>query len=535
MIQPGLLLQNRYRVIQKLGEGGFGTTFEVEDAGTAKVLKVLLNNYPKAVSLFQREAEVLQRLGYPGIPRVDPDGYFTFEPEASSEPLHCLVMEKIAGQNLQEWLLENQPISQEQAIDWLKQLAPILHQVHQQQYFHRDIKPSNIMLKPDGQLVLIDFGAVRELTETYWRKVEQKDVTGMISPGYTPPEQYDGQAEMKSDFFALGRTFVHLLTGKHPIDFYKDSQTGALIWRDSAEQISESLADLIDYLMAPFPGQRPENALVILDNLESLGENKAPVKPSAMVEIEPLTRPPSQEPGRLSFLIKNLKWAALLLLGVGSTFSTLWIVSPQIAVFLDNKGSQHYQQNEYNIAEWYFRWALILQAEMAITRYNLGAACDKQNKYDCARNEYEMAAQDRDDTAASFAISSLGRLLILRYKDDDAALKWLWQGLERAKSAEVQSDLHKNIGWAYWRKGDAAKAEPHLEKAIELQQSNPAAHCLLAQVKSSLGNTAGAVVGWENCLTVAPGDRRPEVAEWREQARQQLEQEIAGDPESPTP
>ncbi|GAB4276651.1 MAG: hypothetical protein Fur0025_01980 [Oscillatoriaceae cyanobacterium] len=531
MIQPGLLLQNRYLVIQKLGEGGFGTTFAVSDTGTPKVLKVLLNNYPKAVSLFQREAEVLQRLDHPGIPKVEPDGYFTFEPGDNAEPLHCLVMEKIEGQNLQEWLLENQPISQKQAIDWLKQLAQILHQVHEQQYFHRDIKPSNIMLKPDGQLVLIDFGAVRELTETYWRKVAQKDVTGMISAGYTPPEQYDGKAEIRSDFFALGRTFVHLMTGKHPIDVSRDSETGALIWRESAKQVSESLADLIDCLMAPFPGQRPENALVILQRLESLVGNTALVTPSELVKIHWQNSSTSQL-RRRQFIRKNLKWAALLLLWIGST---LWMASPQIAVVLNEKGAQHYSENEYNVAEWYFRGALILQPGMGTARYNLGAACNKQNKYDCVRSQHLITAKDGDDNAASLALNDLGRLSIMIDKDYDAALKWLWQGLERAKSAEVQSDLHKNIGWVYWSKGDAAKAEPELEKAIELNRENVAAHCLLAQVRSSLGNRAGPLVEWKNCLIVAPGDRRPEVADWREQARQQLEQEIAGEFESPTP
>lgn len=261
-----LLIQNRYQLVKPLGRGGFGKTFEVNDHGTAKVLKVLLKNYPKAISLFQREAEVLSQLHHPGIPRVDADSYFCFLPKNSPEPLHCLVMEKIDGPNLKEWLevLKNEPISQEQAIEWLKQIALILEQIHQHKYFHRDIKPQNIMLKPNGQLVLVDFGAVREITQTYMQKLANEKVTGLISQGFSPPEQAAGRAILQSDYYALGRTFVYLITGKHPKEFSENPETGKLMWRSSAPQISKPLAGLIDYLMASFPGKRPQNSQEIL-------------------------------------------------------------------------------------------------------------------------------------------------------------------------------------------------------------------------------------------------------------------------------
>jgi WD40 repeat protein/tRNA A-37 threonylcarbamoyl transferase component Bud32 len=279
MLHSGLLLQDRYRVVKKLGQGGFGQTFEVEDRGVPKVLKVLrLDRFQnpdgkkKVISLFQREATVLSRLQHPGIPKVEPDGYFTIV-EPTGDILHCLVMEKIEGLNLKQWLEQhdNQPISQDLAIAWLKQLSDILDRVHQQDLVHRDIKPSNIMLRPNGQLVLVDFGAVRELTDTFLQK-QDKNITGtvIISTGYTPPEQAEGKAVPQSDFFALGRTFVYLLTGKNPGDFDRDPRNGKLNWRDSAPQISQQLADLIDYLMAVFPGRRPQTPKILLRCLEEI-------------------------------------------------------------------------------------------------------------------------------------------------------------------------------------------------------------------------------------------------------------------------
>lgn len=275
-----LLLQGRYRVIKLLGTGGFGQTFEADDRGFAKVLKVLIDRNPKAVALFQQEAAVLQRLRHPGIPRVEPSGYFTFLPRHSQTPIHCLVMEKIEGQNLEEWLISRgqQPISQQRAINWLLQLAEILHQVHEQQYFHRDIKPSNIMLRSpstsgsfaNDQLALIDFGSARAVSDTYLAKmgIGHKG-TIIASRGYAPAEQENGKPVPQSDFFALGRTFIHLLTGKHPLDFY-DPLTDELHWRDAAPHISPLLADFIDYLMARLPGRRPHSTEVILQRLAEL-------------------------------------------------------------------------------------------------------------------------------------------------------------------------------------------------------------------------------------------------------------------------
>lgn len=283
-----LLLHGRYRITQPMGGGGFGRTFEIEDKERVekRVLKVLLKNHPKAVSLFKQEADVLSKLRHPGIPAVDPDGYFTFLAQGAKDPLHCLVMERIEGPNLQDWIKSrgNQPITQEQAIDWLKQLSDILQSVHDMQYFHRDIKPHNIMLKPNGQLVLIDFGTAREVSGTFIAKQKEgQNVTGIVSPGYTPPEQTNGKAVPQSDFFALGRTFVYLLTGKPPTAFPENPRTGKLIWHKGAPHISEGLVKVIDFLMAPFPGNRPQTPQAVLQCLAETDMtiiNKQPQAPS---------------------------------------------------------------------------------------------------------------------------------------------------------------------------------------------------------------------------------------------------------------
>jgi ABC-type branched-subunit amino acid transport system substrate-binding protein len=227
------------------------------------------------INLFKREAQVLQKLKDPKVARFHE--YFIFSPPDATERLHCLVMDKIEGQNLQEWVRSHGPITEEQALDWLRQLALILEQVHQKNIIHRDIKPSNIMRRePSGELVLIDFGAVREVTETVIRRQE---VTKVLSVGYTAPEQEDRKPVPQSDFFSLGRTFVYLLTGEEPKNLGNNSNQNKINWRDKAPNLSRDLAVFIDKLMSPQIQKRPQDPQEILRFMETIKPQRhAPYK-----------------------------------------------------------------------------------------------------------------------------------------------------------------------------------------------------------------------------------------------------------------
>ncbi|WP_339376871.1 serine/threonine-protein kinase [Nostoc sp. 106C] len=285
-----------------------------------KVLKVLkTNRNEKYAELFEQEARILTYLRHPGIPKAQPDENFSWRLRNNQE-LRCLVMEKIEGQNLQQWLQENQRISEENlALDWLKKIVEILDYVHQKGFFHRDIKPSNIMLKPDGSLVLIDFGTAREVTQTV---INGQDVTVVCSPGYTAPEQVKGRAVPQSDFFALGRTFVHLLTGYHPGEFSVDSQTDQLIWRYHAPHISQELADFIDKLIAPSVQNRFQNTQLILQSLqeisESLPQQYEQTEPPPFQPYSPIPHPVPviQSKRRIKRIIVGLIVILLLVVGI---------------------------------------------------------------------------------------------------------------------------------------------------------------------------------------------------------------------------
>ena len=327
-----LELIGRYRVLRLLSDKtGFGKIYEAYQQDTPKILKVLkeeLTNDSKALALFQQEANVLQQLNHPGIPQTE--GYFPYQTR-NNLMLHCMVMEKIEGPNLEQWLKQqqNRPISEVQAIVWLKQLLEILDLVHNQQYLHRDIKPSNIMIRPDGQLVLIDFGTAREITRTYL--TNGGGMTAISSSGYSPPEQMRGQAIPSSDFFALGRTFVFLLTGLPPGQLY-DPHLDILQWRHHATHISPLLLDFIDWLMSTAVNQRPSNTEEISRRLAEI-EAKLTTNTSATVNIgglgkteivnKPTTNntviPPQKQPEKLPLL----SWFAALIVSL----LLLWWIS----------------------------------------------------------------------------------------------------------------------------------------------------------------------------------------------------------------
>lgn len=515
-----LLLQNRYRGIQKLGEGGFGLTIEVEDGNSRKVVKILLINYPKAVKLFQQEAAVLSRLNHPGIPKVEPNGgYFTLEIKGNRNRLHCLVMEKIDGCNLEDWLKHNQPITQERAIDWLKQLLEILDNLHQQRYFHRDIKPENIMIKADNQLVLIDFGTAREITSTYLVKIDQaENITQVGTAGYMPLEQLEGGALPQSDFFALGRTFVYLLTGKHPSQLM-DYQTGLLLWRDSAPQITPQLADLIDDLMALLPGNRPANTQVILQRLAQINDdNFQPVSPPDFQG----NQPPKNQRNTID-LSRYIKVNVTLGFSLFVALGSLWFFRPQIAVIANNIGLESYKSNQFNLALFFYKIATILNPENKTVHNNLGLFYERQNRLDKASKEYSIAMQGQ----LPEAYNNRGRLHIIYDKNYPAAIQLFFQGLQLKADTETQYNLHRNLSWALLKQNRYPEAKTYIQKTIKLDSDKAAGYCLMAQVLEAEANQPHSLQQWQNCLKYKFNPQNPEINQWRKLASQRLESQAS--------
>lgn len=215
-LQPGDMLQERYRIIGTLGVGGFSCVYQARDMRFASVtrlcaIKEMVNasGSPEVRELarrsFETEASILATIGHSAVPEVY--DYF------SESDRSYLVMEYIRGKDLEGTLEEhNKPLDPELVIGWALQVCDVLVHLHShkpQPIVFRDLKPSNIMLDQNGRIRLIDFGIA---------KVFQNDVKGTMigTEGYSPPEQYRGEASPAGDVYALGATMHHLLTFKDP-------------------------------------------------------------------------------------------------------------------------------------------------------------------------------------------------------------------------------------------------------------------------------------------------------------------------------
>ncbi len=272
--QP-LLVRNRYRAFKRLGQGGFGATFLARDEDMPskpwRVIKQLrpAENSPQlarlAEELFNREAEVLERLGeHSQIPKL----YAHFQEGGK----FYLVQEFIEGITLAQEARRNGPFSEEQARQVMQEVLLILSYVHSHNTVHRDIKPANLIRrKEDGRLVLIDFGAVKQLGPGH---EAQEEGTAIRSLGFSPPEQVAGQAVgPASDLYALAATCINLMTLESPAKFY-DHNTGQWDWSDRL-QLSPEFDAILRRMLQPSISQRFATATEVLRALQGIEESSS--------------------------------------------------------------------------------------------------------------------------------------------------------------------------------------------------------------------------------------------------------------------
>lgn len=286
-IQPGEVLRERYRVRERIGQGGMGNIYLADDlrlAGRKCALKEVEHDrslpekvFQEAREQFRREATVLARLDHPNLPKVS--DFFSIETR------DYLVMDYVAGKDLRTLMLEakarNTFLEESQVLDWAAQLADALTYLHRQNppIVHRDIKPSNLKLTPDGLLKLVDFGLVKVLAP------DEETITIIQGQGtvlYTPLEQYGGSeshTDVRSDIYAFGATLYHLLTNQPPLDArQRFLRPDALIPpRKLNPAISLRTEKAILWAMELHPDQRPENVEAFRQYL--FGTKDLPTRP----------------------------------------------------------------------------------------------------------------------------------------------------------------------------------------------------------------------------------------------------------------
>ncbi len=262
-LQPGAILQDRYRVVKKIGEGGMGRIYLAEDgSGRRYALKQIREPhgdidtqvYDMYIRSFQREANILSSLPHPYLP-IARD--FIVEPEQL-----VIVMDYIEGRTLAEVQAESPgPLPEKRVISWAIQVCDALTYLHQKQppIIHRNIKPKNIMLEEgeEEHIRLIGFGLARHYVDGL-----ERDEDNLGTAGYSPPEQYGlAQTDARSDIFGLGATLYALLTQREPSEFVsldnlKHPQIDYPDLRSINPQISQRTSEVVMRALQPDPGQR---------------------------------------------------------------------------------------------------------------------------------------------------------------------------------------------------------------------------------------------------------------------------------------
>ena len=215
MLEIGSVIDGKYKVLNKIGQGGMSVVYLAmnEKANKQWAIKEVRKDGVKDYEVVKQglivETDLLKKLNHPNLPSIID--------VIDSDDTFLIVMDYIEGKPLLDYVENNGPQRQEDVIEWSKQLCDVMGYLHSREpaIIYRDLKPGNIMLRPDGRIMLIDFGTAREFKE---RNIADTVCLGTI--GYAAPEQFGGhgQTDARTDIYGLGATMYHLITGTSPCD-----------------------------------------------------------------------------------------------------------------------------------------------------------------------------------------------------------------------------------------------------------------------------------------------------------------------------
>lgn len=287
MLQIGSYVDGKYKVLNKIGQGGMSVVYLAlnEKANKTWAIKEVRKDGQQDFTTVKQgliaETNILKELNHKYLPSIidvidDGDSFL-------------IVMDYIQGKSLDKILKTSMekdglPIALDDVISWGKQLCEVFYYLHTRPnpIIYRDMKPGNVMLKPDGEISLIDFGTART-----FKQGNREDTTCLGTPGYASPEQYggNGQSTPRSDIYCLGATLHHLITGRNPsptpFNFPKITQCRpSLVDEIPREDMNKllGLEMIIDRCTQYEPENRYESCLEMLYDLEHIEELSLPYR-----------------------------------------------------------------------------------------------------------------------------------------------------------------------------------------------------------------------------------------------------------------
>jgi len=292
-LTTGDILQNRYRIVKLIGQGGFGAVYRAWDLNLNGpcALKENLDTIPEAQKQFQLEANLLSRLRHVNLPRVTDHFFLPGQGQ-------YLVMDFVAGENLESLLQKRgRPFDETELFPWIDQVCSALEYLHglNPPVIHRDLKPQNIIITPEKHVMLVDFG----ISKVYDAHKATSTGGRGATPGYSPPEQYgQGRTDARSDVYALGATLYAMLTGYSPPDAIE-----RLLQQHSVmppRQVNKGVSLATEAVVLQAIDLQPTNrfATIIAFRTALLSINGAAIPPLSTVpqQIQPQIISPKKQP-----------------------------------------------------------------------------------------------------------------------------------------------------------------------------------------------------------------------------------------------
>ncbi len=553
-VKPGTILRGRYEILGLLGQGGFGVTYKAVDRDTFNTPCVVKRLRPlstdpytlaTARKLFEREAKVLNRLNnYDRVPRL----LAHFEQEEE----FYLVEEFIAGHDLTHELVDGKPLSEPEVVKLLWEILEILRHVHAHQILHRDIKPANLMRRDsDGKLVLIDFGAVKEVGRLVSHAPGQTQVATVIgSVGYIAPEQLGGKPQPCSDIYSVGVLAIQALTGRPPTKIRDDPRTGQLLWRDLVP-VSKELAEIVDRMICPRWQERFQSAAEVMEALRPLlptpSEGVAPALSQLSVDqllaMRLVTR--GQEKARQGDLQ-----------GALADYTLAIQLDPQNGRAHSQRGSARYKTGDWAGAVEDFTRAIQLGGGDARTYFNRGIARYRLGDYEGAVADYTHALRLDPHWALAYysrgnayrqldqpqqAIEDYSRALELNPEEVRAYFN---RGVVRGQLGDAQgavadfsevlrrdpqdTEAYFNRGVARAQLLDFQGAIEDYTQALQLDPSHSKAYYRRGLARQALGDPQGAIADFSRAIALrATQGEEPSGAVATDQAELYLQRAAA--------
>lgn len=410
MLKIGSLVDGKYRVLSEIGHGGMSVVYMAinEKANKTWAIKEVRKDGIKDFEVVRQglivETEMLKRLSHPNLPSI--------VDVIENEDTFLIVMDYIEGNPLSKSLEEFGAQPQEYVIDWAKQLCDVLDYLHTRNpaIIYRDMKPANIMLKPDGNITLIDFGTAREFKEK-----NLADTTCLGTVGYAAPEQFGGmgQTDARTDIYCLGATLYHLVTGCNPCEPPYEIQP----IRSINPQLSSGLERIIIKCTQRNPEDRYQSCAELMYALEHYEE------------IDDKYR--KQQKKKLNIFISSV---SLMLAALIGAFSSIALNNRQIEKeynkFLETgeKGNSYQEKNDNYISaiktgypDGYEAYDRLLnlytgsESDLRLTTIEIDKVKELQNVNTTVKNNIDSLKSDKEKARLYFKIACD----VFQYYSDD--------------------------------------------------------------------------------------------------------------------